>query len=60
MMPSMPFRMGSSGFDDGKWWKALVTSGPGGELVSQEQPPIRTVDVLHPLSIAGQDREIPG
>jgi len=39
------------GFDDGRWRSVQVVTGPGGELVSQEQPPIRAGKSIRPLSI---------
>lgn len=40
-----------NGFDDSSWPYADVTDGPGGKLMAQPNPPVRTMEVLKPVSI---------
>jgi len=39
------------GFNDGQWRKVLETTGPGGELVSQQHPPVRAGEMLPAMDI---------
>jgi alpha-L-rhamnosidase len=39
------------GFNDGRWRKVLVTTGPGGELVSQQHPPVRSGEMIPAMAI---------
>jgi len=40
-----------SGFDDAAWCNARIMSGPGGKLVSQKLPPIKRMEIIHPIRI---------
>lgn len=46
---------GLPGFDDRGWRGIRVTESPGGQLVSQEQPPIRAGRPIRPVGIRRMD-----
>jgi alpha-L-rhamnosidase len=39
------------GFNDGQWRKVLVMTGPGGELVAQQHPPVRAGEMVPAMDI---------
>jgi len=41
----------TAGFDDADWSPAVVVAGPGGELRSQQMPPIRVTGTIEPVAV---------
>jgi alpha-L-rhamnosidase len=39
------------GFEDGTWKKALLTGGPGGQLIARYIPPVRATKILKPIKM---------
>ena len=41
----------ASGFDDSNWDKVIISESPGGKLVSQQIPPIKRMQNIHPVAL---------
>jgi len=43
------------GFDDSKWGRVRIMTGPGGRLESQKLPPVKRMEVIKPVSLYSPD-----